>query len=81
MGFIQESDVQRLMQDESLMSEIASALVENPDAMEDLADDIADKLDDQMEDNPEVRRQIVDAAMGSASFKKRIVAKLVDDLC
>ena len=45
MGFIQESDVQRLMQDESLMSEIASALVENPDAMEDLADDIADKLD------------------------------------
>ncbi len=80
MGFIQEADVQRLMQNQELMAEVAQALVEDPSTMDQLADDIADKLQDELEDNPEMRKQIVDAAIANQEFKKRIVAKLAEDL-
>ena len=63
MGFITDSDVQKLMEDKELMTEVAKAIVEDPEAMDNLADDIADKLEDELEDNPELRRQIVDAAV------------------
>ena len=45
MGFIKEGDVQRLMQNEELMAEVAKAIVEDPETMDDLAGDIAGKLD------------------------------------
>ena len=80
MGFITQSDVQRLVQDKELMSEVAKALVEDPEAMDDLADDIADKLDDELEDNPEFRTQIVNAAIANPEFKRRIITKLAQDL-
>ena len=80
MGFIQETDVQRLMQNQDWMTEVARALVEDPATMEQLADDIADKLGDELDNNPEMRKQIVDAAVGSPEFKKKVVAKLAEDL-
>ena len=80
MGFITDSDVQKLMEDKELMTEVAEAIVEDPEAMDNLADDIADKLEDELEDNPELRRQIVDAAVVNPEFKKRIVKKLADEL-
>ena len=80
MGFIQEADVKRLMQNQELMADVAKALVEDPTAMDQLAEDIADKLEDELEDNPEMRRQIVDAAIASPEFKKRIATKLAEDL-
>ena len=80
MGFIQETDVRGLMGDKELMADIAKTLVEDPEAMDNLADDIADKLGDELGDNPEMRKQIVDAAVASPEFKKRIVKKLADDL-
>jgi hypothetical protein len=80
MGFINQSDVQRLVHDQDLMSEVAKAIVEDPAMMDDLADDIADKLDDELEDSPEMKKLIVDAAIANPEFKKRIVTKLVQDL-
>ncbi len=80
MGLIKEADVQRLMEDKQLMSDVAQAILEDPEAIDDLADDIADKLEDELEDNVELRKQIVDAALSSPDFKKKIVAKLADDL-
>ena len=80
MGFISESDVTRLMQDQDLMGQVAKAIVEDPETMDSLADDIADKLQDQLEDDPDMRRQIVDAAVANPEFKRKIVAKLTDDL-
>ena len=80
MGFISESDVTRLMQDQDLMGQVAKAIVEDPGTMDSLADDIADKLQDQLEDDPDMRRQIVDAAVANPEFKRKIVAKLTDDL-
>ena len=80
MGFIKEEDVQRLMQNEDLMAEVAKALVADPSAMDEMADDIADKLQDELDDSPELRSRIVDAAIASPEFKKKIVAKLADDM-
>lgn len=80
MGLIQDSDVQKLMQNQELMAEVATALVEDPATMDQLADDIADKMEDELEDNPEFRKQIIDAAVASPEFKKKIVAKLAEEL-
>ena len=80
MGFVKEADVQRLMQNKDLMAVVAAASVEDPDTMDDLANDIADKLEDELEDNPELRSQIVDAAVSNPEFKKKIAAKLADEL-
>ena len=81
MGFISDSDIKKLMEDDKeLIAEVAKAIVEDPEAMDDLTDDIADKLEDELEDSPELRRQIVNAAVANPEFKKRIVKKLADEL-
>ena len=79
MGFITDSDVKKLLEDKKLMAGVAKAIVDDPEAMDDLADDIADKLEDELEDNPELRKQIVNAAVANPEFKKRIVTKLVEE--
>ena len=80
MGFIKESDVQRLMQNEELMEEVAKAIVEDPATMDELAEDIASKLEDELDNNAELRAMIVDAAVANPAFKKKVVAKLADEL-
>lgn len=80
MGFIKETDVQRLMENTELMAEVAQAIVSDPSSMDDLADDIADKLEDALDDSPELRKQIVDAAIANPEFKQKIAAKLVEEL-
>jgi hypothetical protein len=62
------------------MTEIAKAVVEDPETLDSVADDIADKLSDELEDDPAWRQRIVEAAMASPDFKKKIIRKLVDDL-
>ncbi len=52
MGGIQKADVAVLLKDESLIQDLAKALVENAKAAEDLAEDIVDKLEDTIEDEP-----------------------------
>lgn len=80
MGLIQDTDVERLLQDKSLMEDVAKAMVEDPETMASLADDIADKLSDALEDDPEMRRRIVESAIASLDFKRKIVSKLVEEL-
>ncbi len=80
MGFLEKGDVQKLLQDEELMTDIAKAVVEDPEAMDDLAEDIADKLSDLMGDDPALRSKIVQTAIANPEFKKKIVRKLVDEL-
>ena len=77
---IESADVKRLMADGDLGADIAKALLDNPDAMDSLADDIADELGDELEDDPELKKQIIDAAVANADFKKRLVQKLVKDM-
>ncbi len=53
MGSIQRADVAALLlKDETLIQDLAKALVENAEAEESLAEDIADKLEDATEDKP-----------------------------
>ena len=80
MGLVETADIKKLLRDTELMSDIAKAVVADPDAMEGLAGDIADEMEDEIEDNPELRKLLVDAAMASPEFKKLLVAKLIKDL-
>ena len=80
MGFIDTADVKKLLEDPTLVSDIAKAVVEDEGAMDDLADDTADELEDVLEDSAELKKQIVDAAMASPDFKKKIIKELVDDI-
>lgn len=50
MGGIQRADVAALLKDESLIQDLAKALVEHAEAEESPAEDIADKLGDTTED-------------------------------
>ena len=80
MGLIQEADVERLFQDDALMDQIVSGLVEDSTTMDTLADDIADKVQDALEDNSDMRRRLVSAAVANDAFKKKLISKLIDEL-
>ncbi len=48
MGYVEKTDVRKLMQDSKLIAEVAKAIGEDPETMDSLADDIADKLSDEL---------------------------------
>ena len=80
MGLIQESDVGRLLQDEALMDQVVTGLVEDTQTMDTLADDIADKVQDAFEEDPDLRQRLITAAIANEAFKRKLVKELVDDL-
>ncbi len=80
MGFTEKGDVRKLLRDSKMREAIVKAAAEDPKTVDSLAGDIADKLSDELEDDPEIRQQIVDAAIASPEFKKRVVRKIVEDL-
>ena len=81
MGWdINTSEVKKLLQDPELRSDIAKAVIEDHDAMGNLAEDIADELEDTLEDDTELKGQIIEAAMASPDFKKKLMKELVDEL-
>ena len=80
MGLIQESDVGRLLQDEALMDQVVTGLVEDTQTMDTLADDIADKVQDAFEEDPDLRQRLITAVIANEAFKRKLVKKLVDDL-
>jgi len=80
MGLTDKLQVRKLLEDDGLMSEIAKAVTEDPEAMDSLADDIASELSNELEDDPGLTSKIVEAAMTNPQFKSRIVRKLVDEL-
>ena len=80
MGLIQEADVGRLLNDEKLMAQVVSGLVEDSATMDTLADDIADKVQDALEGDTEWRNRLIDAAISNEAFKRRVVDKLISEL-
>ena len=80
MGLIQESDLGGLFNNQALMEEIVSGLVEDSNTMDQLAEDAADKLQDVLEDDSEMRRRLVNAAVASDVFKRKLIAKLIEGL-
>jgi hypothetical protein len=80
MGFVDTSDVRKLLQDPELRADIAKAAAEDAGVLDDLADDIADQLEDELESDAELKKQIIDAAMSNPDFKKKLIKELLDDL-
>ena len=80
MGFIKEADIEKLMENDELITDVAKGLVEDPDTMDTLLSDIADKLEDEMDNNPALRQKIIDAAVANDEFRKKVVAKLAEEL-
>ena len=80
MGFIKDADIEKLMQNDELINEVAKGLVENPDTLDSLVDDIAEKLEDGLDTNSVLRQKVVDAAISNEQFRKKVVAKLADEL-
>ena len=80
MGFIKDADIEKLMQNEELITDVAKGLVEDPETMDALVSDIADKLEDEMDNSPALRQKIIDAAVANEEFRKKVVAKLADEL-
>ena len=80
MGFIEEADVRRVLEDNGMVDEIVKELVSNPAVLDELAEDVADELEDLLEDDPSFRRQIVEAATSNPNFKASVIKKLVEEM-
>ncbi len=77
---VNANDVRQLLQDPALVEEIAKGVMEDSEALGDLAEDIADELSDVLEDDPEFRAKIIQSAMGNKTFKDQLVKKLVEEI-
>ncbi len=73
-------DVLRLMQDEKLIDAVIAEILDDPEALSEVAEDIADELSDLLEDDPTFKRKLFAAAMGEGDFKKRIVKNMVREM-
>jgi len=51
MGYVEETDVRTMLQDQSRVEEVIQAAVEDPEALSELAEDRADELEDLLEDD------------------------------
>lgn len=80
MGFVEESDVRQLLTDETLVDDIITGLVNDPDVLQELAEDVADELEDLLEDDPTFRKKIVDAAISNPDFKKSVIQELISEM-
>ena len=80
MGFIEASDIKRLLADPTLTEDIAKAVVEDSGALDDLAEDVADKMEDELQDDEDFKKKLLDAAMASPDFRKKVAKELVDDI-
>ncbi len=77
---INKADVLNLLQDEKLIDDVVKKIVDDPEALDDLAEDIADEMSDYLENDPAIKQKIINAALGNNDFKKRIVKELVDKI-
>jgi len=76
---VDTADVMKLLQDEKLVDEVVKKVVDDPEVLDELAEDIADEMSDYLEDDPAIKQKIINAALGNADFKKRVLKELVDE--
>ncbi len=77
---INKADVLNLLQDEKFIDDVVKRVVDDPEVLDDLAEEIADEMSDYLEDDPVIKQKIINAALGNADFKKRLVRELVDEI-
>ncbi|MFH1519488.1 MAG: hypothetical protein ABIE75_02835 [Candidatus Omnitrophota bacterium] len=77
---ITKAEVVKLLQDEKLVDEVVKKVVDDPEVLDELAEEVAEEMADYLEDDPAIRQKIINAALGSADFKKRVIKELVDEI-
>ncbi len=80
MGFLEDTDVQTILKDKTLVNELIEAVVEDPETVSALAEDVASELGDLLEDDPSFRKKIVEAATSKPEFKTQVIKTLVKDI-
>jgi len=81
MGYeISKEDVQVLLKDEKLMTEVVKKVTEDEEVLDGLASDIAEELSSAMEDDPDMKKRIMKIALASPGFKQKIIKNLVEEL-
>ena len=80
MGLIEKDDLRALLKDQDLIDEIVAKVIEDPEVLDSLAEDIADDLEDLLEDDPGFKRKVLETAMASPEFKRRIVSELIKEM-
>ncbi len=76
MGFVQETDVRTLLQDNTLVNKIIQAVAKAPEVMSELAEDVVDEL----EKDVGFRKKIVAAATSTPKFKTQVIKTLVEEI-
>lgn len=77
---ISTDDIATLLKDNKLVDEIVKKVVNDPEALGELAEDVADQMADCLEDDPAIRQRILKGAFASSEFKKRVVEELIDEI-
>lgn len=77
---LNKADVMKLLQDEKLVDDVVKKIVEDPEVLDDLAEDIGEEIAEYLEHDPKIRQKIINAALASPDFKKRIVKEVVDEI-
>lgn len=80
MGYVNETDARRLLKDGKLLNEIIDKVVDDPEVLNNLAENVAGEISGILEDDPEFKQRILNSALSSPDFKKRIIKELVDEL-
>ena len=77
---INTADVLKLLQDKKLIDAVVEKVVDDPEVLDELAEEVADEIADYLEDDPAIRQRIINAAIASPDFKKRVIKELVDEI-
>ena len=74
------ADVLKLLKDDKFVNEIVKKVVDDSRVLDGLAAQMADKMSDALEDDPVIKQKLIDAAMESPDFRKKVVKELVDEI-
>ena len=77
---ISKTDVVGLLQDEELLAEIIKQVIDDPKVLSGLAEDMAEELADLLEDDGNFRKKLLQAAMDTPDFKKKIIKELINEI-
>jgi len=77
---ITNADVSKLLQDGKLVDEVVKEILEDPEALDDLADKVAEEIADHLENDSVIKQKVIEAAIGNPDFRKRVVKELVDEI-
>lgn len=77
---IEIEDVRNLMEDNKFMDAVVAQVLQNKEAVDDLAEDVADALEDAFGEDETFRQKLIAGAMGDKEFREKVTHALVAEL-